>query len=292
MRPAALVLTALALSIPAPFCASAQNISSLMNSDRNHSSPEWSDVQAHLPDPATATAARLELAGDVLRARRFGEDALRFYTAAIAHGGDVHVLTKKLGVTCLELQHPELARMFFQRSVKMNKKDPIAWNDLGAADFTLQYTRASVSDYKHAIKLDRNSAVFHSNLALSYFEMNDPQNARHELSTALRLDPDLLHKRDERGYSAQILATNRYAQICFEMARIYASQGKIDVMLDWLQKASERGFDVRDAMDRDSTLRPMLADARVQLILKNTKLLRAGNKGPANIPSLGDSSKP
>lgn len=291
MRPAALVLSGLVVSLSATIAIPAQNIASLMNSDRGHDNPEWAEVQAHLPDISTAPAAKLELAADVLRARRFGEDALRYYTAAIAHGGDVQVLTKKLGVTCLEMQHPELARMFFQRSVKMNKKDAVAWNDLGAADFTLQYTRGSVNDYKHAIKLQKSSAVFHSNLALSYFEMNDPQSARRELATAMRLDPDLLHKRDERGYSAQILSTTRYGEICFEMARIYAAQGKIEPMLEWLEKASERGFDIRAAMDRDSTLRPMLADARVQLILKNTKLLRAGNKAPTNIPSLGEAPK-
>lgn len=291
MRPAAfgLAITLLISCAAAP--SRAQDLSVLTNTDQLHNSPEWANIAQHLPDVATASPEKLELAADVLRARRYEGDALRFYSAALQHGGNGPVLLKKMGVTCLEMQQPAVARMFFQRSLKMNKKDPVAWNDLGASEFTLRNNRGAVSDYKRAIKFERNSAVYHSNLALVYFEMNDTESARHELAVAMRLDPDLLHKRNENGYSAQLLATTRYAEICFEMARIYASQGNIDAMLDWLTKASERGYDVRTAMDRDMTLRPLLADARVQLILKNNKLLRAGNKGPANIPSLGEAPK-
>ena len=36
-----------------------------------HQDPQWPSVQSHLPNPATANAEQLELAGDVLRARRF-----------------------------------------------------------------------------------------------------------------------------------------------------------------------------------------------------------------------------
>lgn len=288
MRPAAFAVV-LSLLLP---CASvrcgAQNISSLTDTESQHNTAEWANIAAHLPDLATASPDRLELTADVLRARRYEGDALRFYNAALQRGGNQQVLTKKMGVTCLEMQQPLLARMYFQRSVRLNKKDAVAWNDLGAAEFTLQDNRGALLAYKRALKLDRNSAVYHSNLALVYFETSDLESARRQLAIAMRLDPDLMHKRDEMGYSAQLLATTRYAEICFEMARIYASQGNIDAMLDWLTKASERGYDVRAGMDRDSVLRPMIVDARVQLILKNAKLLRAGTRGPATgVPSLG-----
>ena len=48
-----------------------------------HRSSEWDLILPHLPDPATATAAQLELSGDVLRARRFPEDALDYYQYAL-----------------------------------------------------------------------------------------------------------------------------------------------------------------------------------------------------------------
>ena len=44
-----------------------------------HNSSEWQLIQPHHPDPQTASASALETAADVLRARRFPEDALEYY---------------------------------------------------------------------------------------------------------------------------------------------------------------------------------------------------------------------
>ena len=66
-----------------------------------HSSPDWALIQPHLPDPKTASAADLEMAGDVLRARRFPEDALDYYGYALQRGGDVSKLLNKMGIVRL-----------------------------------------------------------------------------------------------------------------------------------------------------------------------------------------------
>src|SRR5437868_5906524 len=42
---------------------------------RLHDSDQWLDIQRHLPDPATASPKMLEQQADILRARRFPEDA-------------------------------------------------------------------------------------------------------------------------------------------------------------------------------------------------------------------------
>ena len=54
---------------------------------RSSQDPQWLAVKPHLPDPATASADKLEMAGDVLRARRFPEDALDYYQYALRRGG-------------------------------------------------------------------------------------------------------------------------------------------------------------------------------------------------------------
>ena len=265
----------------------AQTLSVAETAGQGHNTAEWTQISLHLPDPATATPAVLETAADVLRARRYQGDAVRFYSAAIDRGGDPAVLLKKMGVTCLELQQVSLARTFFQHAVRLRNKDAAAWNDLGAAEFILHNTGGSIRDYRRAVKLEKSSAVFHSNLALAYFEARKTEDARRELGKARALDPNLLHKGSNSGYTAQVLASDRYPEICFEMARIYASQGDVDAMLDWLTKASERGYDVRSAMDHDPSLRPLLTDGRVQLMLANAQTLRAASKVQSKIPSLG-----
>ncbi len=252
-----------------------------------HSTDEWRIIAPHLPDPLTGSPAKLETAGDVLRARRFPEDAITFYKAAIINGGDRTRLLKKEGVVHLEMQHGLIARLCFQQTVKLDKKDADGWNNLGAADFMLGNTRGAISEYKHAVKLRKSSAVFHSNLALAYFEAKDGRSARNELQRAFALDPEILHHSDNGGYNLQVLASAHYAEICYEMARVYAAQGDGETTLTWLTKASERGLDVRSAMKGDPLLGPYLQDERVKLMLANNDHMKGkdvASKGKA--PSL------
>ena len=283
---AAAVATVLSV-VPLSRDCRAQQAAPVEDPAHAHASAEWANIAAHLPDPATASAAKLESTGDVLLARRYPQDALQFYTAALNRGGEPDVLFEKMGITCLQQQQVTLAHTYFQRGIGLNKKNPSAWNNLGASDFVLHDTSGAIRAYKHAVKLQKNSAAFHSNLALAYFEARKTGDARHELAIALQLDPDLLRKKNEGGYTAQVLASQRYPEICFEMARIYAAQGNMEATLDWLTKASERGFNVRAAMDSDPELKALLADPRVQVIVKNDEVLRAKAKAPGNIPSLG-----
>lgn len=276
--------------IPAQTPAQMQRAAAPFAANRDHASAEWANIAAHLPDPATASVSKVESAGDTLRARRYPTDALQMYRAALARGAAPELLLQKMGVTCLELQEILLAKSYFQRATKLNKKNASAWNNLGAAEFILRDTHSAVHDYKRAVKLEKNSAVYHSNLALAYFSEKHAGEARRELATALQLDPELLHKKTDTGYTAQVLASENYSEICFEMARIYAAQGDIRTALDWLVKAGERGYDLRKQMDKDAALRPLLADARVKVILENTDTLRAKVKAPPGIPSLGSSA--
>ncbi len=287
---ATVALAVSALAIVPSMSAPAQMLNSNAVPGPSHNSEEWANIALHLPDTTTGSAAQLESAADVLRARRYPQDAVRFYSAAMAHGGQQGVLLKKSGIACLEMQQVAMARSYFQQAVRLQKKDAGAWNNLGAAEFILHNTSGAIRDYKRAVKLDGESAVYHGNLALAYFENRQGENARRELAKGLAIDPDLLHRSGAGGYTAQVLASERYSEICFEMARIYAAQGNMDAVLDWLTKASDRGYNVRSALDHDATLRPLLADPRVQVLLKNNQTLQAKAKIPINVPSLGTAS--
>lgn len=265
------------------------------NQAPEHGTAEWANLAEHLPDKATASGERLETAADVLRARRYTTDALEYYNLAMAHGADPSRVLKKMGITDLEMQQPRLARLLFQQSVHRNKRDGIAWNDLAAADLALGETHAALSEYRRAVKLEKNNAVFHANLALAYFEVHSPSNARRELDKATQLDPDVLHRTENSGYSAQVLSAEHYAEVCFAMAHLYAQQGDAPAMLEWLGKASERGLNLRDRMAQDAVLAPWLSDPRVGVLVQNAAVFNARNSNPASslkrgtaaVPSLG-----
>lgn len=256
-----------------------------------HQDPQWQTVKPHLPDPATATEQQLETVGDVLRARRFPEDALDYYTYALRRGGGNEVmLMNKLGVVQLDLRHTSAARAYFERAIKLKNKDAVAWNNLGAVEYIDGRFAKSISDYSRAIKLNKTSAIYHSNLATAYFEQKDYKNARQQFKIALTLDPDVAHRDGAGGLTAHMVSPEDHARYCFEMARLYAELGDETNMFHYLTMASEAGFDVMGEMRVDNVMDHYRKDPRVVLLVKNARALRSGrasiDDAPSKIPPL------
>lgn len=251
-----------------------------------HSSVDWQVVEPHLPDPHTAGPKQLELAADVLMARRFPEDALDYYDYALRNGGDVPRLLKKKGVALLEMQQGRLARTLFARCIQLSKKDAEAWNNLAATDYSLGNARGAVGEYKRALRLNKQSAAFHANLGMAYVELQDMASARAQFAQAVRLDPTIMTRRDNGGLTLRILQSQNFAALCFEMARMYARRGDVPTMKMWLQKASERGLDLRPVMVEDAALRPWLKDPEVKVMLASSEIFRK-RTAAVNAPSLG-----
>ena len=262
--------------------------STLVARDLMHDSEQWREIQRHLPDPKTASAATLEQQADILRARRFPQDALQFYQYAIARGGDVPSLVNKLGLTQLELKNVELARAYFQRVVKLNKKNSEAWNNLGAVEFLDGANMNAVSDYKKAIKLRKNQSVYHANLANADFAVKDYKGARKEIATALKIDPEVFERREgSGGIEAHVLSSQDRARLSFEMAKIYAKSGMEEPMIHALAVASEAGMDVQREMLRDPDLAKFDMDPRVLVLVHNAQALHGIHGGTASVSGGG-----
>jgi tetratricopeptide (TPR) repeat protein len=297
MRAYALSLAFVMVSLPAFAAESAavspqQQQAALTSPEERaalHNSPDWQLIAPHLPDPATATAAQLETAGDVLRARRFPEDALDYYGYALARGGDVSELLNKMGIVRLELHQTDLARALFLRTVRARKKDASAWNNLGVADYSAQEYHAAVSEYRRACKLNKRSAVFHSNLALAYFELGDVEEAREEFAQALRIDPSIMRSADGGGTTAHVIGSHNYPGLCLEMAKLYAEQHDLNGMLFWLAKGSDAGLDLRGAIRDNVQLSAYAKDPQVLLLVTNQQELHARTVAASKPPSLGTS---
>jgi tetratricopeptide (TPR) repeat protein len=248
-----------------------------------HQDPQWLVVQPHLPDPATASPEKLEQAGDILRVRRFPEDALDYYNDALRRGGKETVLLNKIGITQLELRNVGAARIYFERVVRLDKKDGQAWNNLGAVEYLEKRYGRAISDYGRAIKFNKSSAIFHSNLGTALFEQKDYRNARKQFDLALQLDPDLAHHDGPAGVTAHMLSPEDRAHYCFEMARLYADHGDEVNLMHYLTMASEGGFDVLREMEGDKVLGRYRKDPRVLLLVRNAQALRSNHNSIAEV---------
>jgi tetratricopeptide (TPR) repeat protein len=256
-----------------------------MNATREmeHRSPDWAAIEKHLPDPATASPTTLETQADILRARRFPEDALDFYGYALQRGGHPGELYKKMGITNLELNNADLAKSYFQKAVKVNRNDAAAWNNLAAVEYLSRQYATAISLYKRSVKLDKNSAIYHSNLGMAYFDSRDFKNSRKELATALRLDPEVFTHNSSAGVSAHVLSPEDRAQFCIEMAKTYALAGNEAEMMHSLSMASEAGANLIAEMSKDKELARYKDDPRVLLLVQNAKALKAGGTGLAQL---------
>ena len=277
---------ALALSLFASAACRAQQAYTDSDADRTlrHQSADWQIVAPHLPSLTTGSPDALTTAGDVLRARRMPEDALDYYRAAAQRGADHARMLNRIGVTLMELHDNAQARACFERALQLSGKDAEVWNNLGAAEFIGGDYKRSIQDYKHAVKLNKNAAVFRSNLGTAYFEVKDFESAEHQFVAALKIDPAVFEQGNASGIEARVLSSVDRGRFCFEMARLAAQRGKDAEVMDWLAKAVESGFDVRYEMSNDRSLAPYRGDPRVSVLIRNAKIMRAGQvaaSGPA-----------
>jgi tetratricopeptide (TPR) repeat protein len=273
------LFSAILLLLPNTPLAAQQNISLSSGREIAHQNPEWLNIERHLPDPATATPAVLEMQADILRARRFPEDALAFYGYALQRGANPVVIYKKIGVTHLELKNTVLAQLYFQKAVKLNSKDAEAWNNLGATEYVSRQYSAAIADYKKSVKLNKDSAVYHSNLGMAYFDERNYKKARKEIETALKLDPAIFSRGSSSGVSAHVLSPEDRARFCFEMAKTYAIAGNEAEMIHSLAMASENGMDLLAELGRDKTMVAYRNDPRVLVLVQNQKALHASQGG-------------
>jgi len=255
-----------------------------------HSGAEWANLSAHLPDPQTASPEKLKVAGDILAARRYFEDALDYYGYALARGGDPSQLQNQIGVVRLKLGQNKQAHAAFLHAVHMQKRNDHAWNNLGVTEYQNKHYTQAISDYLRAAHIDRESAAYRSNLALAYFSLADMEDARMQFAAAMRLDPNFMNPDDGYGASVHILSGNNYSGICFQLARLYASQDQLPEMRLWLTKASEAGFDVKAGMQTDAVLSPYMKDPEVRQILLNEDAMRKTKMTSAKVPPLGNAT--
>jgi tetratricopeptide (TPR) repeat protein len=197
-----------------------------------------------------------------------------------------------MGLVDLELRNTVLARAYFKRVTKLAKKDPEAWNNLGAVDFLNGDPSGAISAYKKAIKLNKHEAVFHANLATAYFDRKDYESARREIGLAMSLDPGIFDRRTTGGgVTAHVLSSEDRARFSYEMAKMYARAGLEEQMLHSLAMASEAGMDIQREMRKDSTLAKVADDPRVVIIVKNAQALRA-SRGSGVSPTPLPADKP
>jgi tetratricopeptide (TPR) repeat protein len=208
-----------------------------------------SGLSGLVPFTASAQATTLtpEDRGDLYMARKMFREAADMYRE---NAGKNAVLWDKAGIAYQQLGNVRLARKAYEESIKLDKKyaDPV--NNLGTIYYAEKKYRTAISRYKRAIEIAPDTASFWSNLGTAWYSRGKYDLMNQAYSKALQLDPDVFEKIGTVGTRMLDRGVADRARYHFEMARLYALNGKNELALQYLRKALEEGFKEKDKLEQ------------------------------------------
>lgn len=202
--------------------------------------PKTQVVSAPLSDEARA---------DIFMARKMYREAAELYASIKPQ---TWIQLNKTGIAYHQMGELNMAKRYYERSIKQKKDYAEALNNLGAVWYAKKSYRRAVSNYKKALAIQPNSASMHSNLGTAYFARKKYNDAGKEYQIALELDPEVFEHRSTQGVLLQERTVEEKAKFHFYLAKTYARAGVADRALLYIRKALEFGFkDRKKFMDDD-----------------------------------------
>ena len=252
---------------------------SAQQSDKDSTSLSVQQWRMAPPPPWDATPSELEKKGDELRQLKATADALDYYRAALEKTPkkDRSVLYNKCGISQLQLSRFDDAQRNFVNSIKRDKTNAEAINNLGVAYFFKQQYGKAIKAYRKAIELRPDSAAFHSNLGRAYFADKKFDLAGVEYARAIDIDPDIFSRESPAGIVARM--PQEKGLLSFVLAKLLASHGRMDDALVYLRRAMDEGYKGIDKVYTEPEFARLIKDPRF------TELMNARSAGqPAPPP--------
>jgi tetratricopeptide (TPR) repeat protein len=203
---------------------------------------------ASAPAEKPTTLITPEMHGDIFMARKMFREAVEAYSEGPK---DNAVLLNKTGIAYHQMMELNLARKYYEKSIRADAHYAEAINNLGTVYYAQKSYRRAVSQYLKALRITPNSASIYSNLGTGYFARKDYVRASEAWQHALALDPDVFETRSTRGVLLQERSVEERAKFHYYMAKMYAKQGANDRALLYIRKALEEGFKERDKFQKD-----------------------------------------
>ena len=202
------------------------------------------------PPPTSIPLAPLppERRADILMARKMYREAADMYKQGPL---DSAVLQNKIGIAYHQMMEMDIARKYYERSIKLDAKYPEAINNLGTVFYSRKKYRHATNLYRRALKLSPKSAPIYSNLGTALFARKNYKGAAEAYQQALTLDRDVFEHRSSWGVLLQERSVEERAKFHFYLAKTYAHAGMNERALMYIRKALEEGFTERKKLMED-----------------------------------------
>jgi tetratricopeptide (TPR) repeat protein len=216
------------------------------------------------PAPAPATQLTPEKRGDIFMARKMYRDAIEMYQQ---ESQDSAVILNKIGIAHHQMMQLDVAKKYYERSVKKDKKYAEAHNNLGTVHYAKKSYRRAIGSYKRALKLAPLSASIYSNLGTAHFARKKYKDASEAYAKALELDPQVFEHRSSYGVLLQERSVEERAKFHYYLARVYANAQMFDRAMQYLRKALEEGFRERNKLKEDPEFAALQENPEFQQLL-------------------------
>jgi len=212
---------------------------------------EASKLPDHVETAPTAPALvplSPEKRGDILMARKMYREAAETYKEGPL---DSAIIQNKIGIAYHQMMQMDLAKRYYERSIKLDANYPEAVNNLGTIYYSNKSFRRATKLYQRALKLSPNSASIFSNLGTAFFARKNYKSAIVAYQKALALDPDVFEHHNSWGVLLQERSVDERAKFHYYLAKTYAKAGMNDRALTYIRKALEEGYADRKKMMED-----------------------------------------
>jgi len=255
----ALLFWALAATFPLSLVAQQSPSSTSTSSERLQVSPP---IRRAEPPAESSSVQELERRGDELRAEKLFADALDYYRVAIKKQPNSSTLHVKAGIAELQLNRMSESGKDFQRAIKADRTNAVAYNDLGVVYYKFRKYDKAIKEYQTALKLLPDEASYYSNLGAAYFSKKQFEKAIDAYNRAVQLDPDILDRTARNGVQAQMSSPEDRAHYDYVLAKLFAKIGVNDKSLLYLRRAMEDGYKKIDDVYKDEEFATLRKDPR------------------------------
>jgi tetratricopeptide (TPR) repeat protein len=185
----------LTFAVPSQSQTSAQQVTSQMFADGDHSIPMQAPSQVSTAGAVPTRELTPEEMGDLFMARKQYFEAAQAFKVLADQNPRNAVYLNKLGIALHQQEALSLALKYYERALKVNPKYADAQNNIGTIWYQRKKFGKAIRAYEKAIKLRDDMAVLYSNLGYAYFGDKKYEASIAAFRIALAKDPQFFQVR-------------------------------------------------------------------------------------------------
>ncbi len=186
--------------------------------------------------------------GDINMLHRNYREAVECYAQGPSNDA---TLRNRMGIAYHQWGQVEKARKEYLAALRLRPDYMEAANNLGTIEYSRKNFRHAISWYHKALRMEGSdtarTASVHMNLGMAWFARKNYEKANLSFQTALRLDPNVFENRGAFGQILEERDVEERARFHFDMAKLYARQGRNELAIQYLRKSLEEGYKDRKA---------------------------------------------